>query len=325
MQVDLNNTFGAVMGWGAGIYWFFAGFKDLKARRIIENIPTSRIMTGAVGSDVEIQGRIICEKDKFVTAPISQAPCAFYSIEIQELRRRKNNTYWATIDQYFSDEGFYVDDDSGANALVLVEGARITRQGSDNQYRASSSQFSQLSGSLGDSLRTYASKLKKFRLDKTSWLFSREYRFLEWCFYAGETVYVLGFAESGIKQPPPRRKKLKAGDYNKVREAIRKDPKMITRFDLNKDGKLDFEELDRGTQIVAEKLLQKYSRKKLETLIPKTRMIFKNKPGHQFHISNMKETDLTKKIGQMSLLKIWGGPALTIACTLFLLFQFEIL
>lgn len=325
MQVDLNNTFGAVMGWGAGVYWFFTGFKDLKARRTIENIPTSRIMTGAVGSDVEIQGQIIVEEDRLVTAPISRASCAFYSIEIQELRRNKNSTYWATVDQYFSDEGFYVDDDSGANALVLVSGARITRQGSDNQYRASSNQFSALPGPLAESLRLNADKLRSFKPEKTSWLFSRDYRFLEWSFQPGENVYVLGFAESGIKGPPPKRKKLKASDYNKVREAVRNDPKMIARFDLDQDGKLDVDELDRGTRIVAEKLLQKYSRKKLETLIPKTRMIFKFQKGHQFHISNMKETDLTRKIGRMSMLKIWGGPALTIACTLFLLFQFEIL
>ncbi len=325
MQVDLNSTFGAAMGWGAGIYWFFQGFRDLKARRVMENIPTSKIMTGAVGSDVEIKGKVVCEPEKLVTAPISKSPCAFYSIEIQELRRRKNSTYWHTIDQYFSDDGFYVDDDSGATALVFVDKAKITRKGGNNSYRTKSNNFPQMPTTLSESLTLYKNQIRRFKLKETSWLFSKEYKFIEWCFFAGETVYVLGYAESGLKLPPKQKKKLSAKDYNKVTKAIQNDPKMTARFDTNKDGKLDFEELQQGAKIVAEKLLDKYSREKLEDLLPKTKMVFKHKTGHHFHISNMKEEDLTKKIARLSAFKIWGGPALTIACTLFLLFQWEIL
>lgn len=325
MQVDLDSTFGAVMGFGAGIFWFFQGFRDLKARRTIENIPTSKIMTGAVGSDVEIKGSIVCEADKLVTAPISQSPCAFYSIEIQELRRSKNNTYWHTIDQYFSDDGFYVDDGSGATALVFVDKARITRKGPGHSYRTKSNNFLEMPATLTDSITSHKTKIKSFKLKNSSWLFSKEYKFNEWSFLAGEMVYVLGYAESGLKLPPKKKKKLSAKDFGKVRQAIRDDPKLTARFDLNKDGKLDFEELQLGAKAIADKLLEKYSREKLEDLLPKTKMVFKHKKGHHFHISNMKETELTKKIGRKSVLKIWGGPALTIACTIFLLFQWDIL
>lgn len=70
---------------------------------------------------------------------------------------------------------------------------------------------------------------------------------------------------------------------------------MISRFDTNKDGKLDFEELQQGAKVVADKILEKYSRKKLEDLLPKTKMVLDTK-GHHFHISNMKEEDLTKRL-----------------------------
>ena len=36
------------------------------------------------------------------------------------------------------------------------------------------------------------------------------------------------------------------------------------------------------------------------------------------HISNMKEKDLVKNIGLRATAKIWGGPALTIGCVLYL-------
>jgi hypothetical protein len=52
------------------VAWFIKGFKELKIKRTIQNIPTSKINTGAVGTDVEIKGNIIVEKDKLVTAPI---------------------------------------------------------------------------------------------------------------------------------------------------------------------------------------------------------------------------------------------------------------
>ena len=318
-----NSTLGAAAGWGMGIYWFFTGFRDLKAKRTIENIPTSKIMTGAVGSDVEIKGRIVCEPGKLVTAPISRVPCALYNITIQELRRSKNSSYWATVDAYFSDEGVYLDDASGATALVLVDGARITRRGENNEYRTRSNQFDTLPAPLRESLEQHKKKLRRFKLKTTSWLFSKEYRFLEWCFFAGETLYVLGFAESGFKTRP--RPKMKLASFLKAKKMIRENPELQDKFDRNRDGFLDPDEFNRGARILAEKMQAKYSREKLEVLIPKTRMIFRKKKGHQFHISNLPERDLVQRMSGRALLKICGGPVLTIACTLYLLFQFEVL
>lgn len=128
MQIDAESVVYALIGIGTGIFFFFQGFRDLKIKRTIQNIPTSKISTGAVGSDVEIKGRVICEPDKLVTAPITQTLCALYSMEIQVLVKRKNSSHWKTIDRYYSNEGIYLDDDSGSTALVIVDGAVITRK-----------------------------------------------------------------------------------------------------------------------------------------------------------------------------------------------------
>ncbi len=299
-----------------GVVWFVRGFKELKIKRTIQNIPTSKINTGAVGTDVEIKGNIIVEKERMVTAPISGQPCAIYHIEIQVERRRKNSTYWVTIDQFFSHEGFYIDDQSGATALVLAEGARINRKGKTDNYYFSSSDLDEISDPLRKSLTTNQHQLKKFKFKKTSWLFSEKYRLLEWCFMPNEEVYVLGHAESGLRFEEIKKPKLKY--FLKAKKEIQEDKKLKARYDANRDGTLDHDELERGAQILAQRLSNKYSKEKLEELIPKTKLIFKKKKPHPFVISNRPEGDLVKHMGTWSVLKIWGGPILTIACIFYL-------
>lgn len=317
MQIGGEGTLWAAMAIGGGLYFFVQGFRDLKFKRIIQNIPTSKINTGAVGTNVEIKAHIISEKDKRVNSPISGVPCVFYSIEIQKLKRSKNSNYWKTIDKFYSHKGFYVDDNSGANALVLVNGAKITHKGQQKIFRMRSNNFDEMPPNLRAALTRNKDKLKRFRLKGTSWLFSSEYRFQEWYFREGEEVYILGFAESGIKAP--QRNKLKFKTFLKAKKMIQADAKLQKKFDTDQDGFLNPEELERGAKKIAEQLESKYSVKKVAELSLKTKMIFKKKKPYPFYITNMKEKELVKSIGWKSSLKIWGGPALTIAGSIYLI------
>jgi hypothetical protein len=320
MPTSSNNDgdliMGAAIGAVMGIVWFFKGFKELKIKRTIQNIPTSKIHTGAVGTDVEIKGNIIVEKERMATAPISGQQCAIYHLEIQVERRRKNSTYWKTIDQYFSHEGFYVEDQSGSTALVLAEGARINREGKTNNCYFSSSDLNEIPDLLRESLTTNQHKLKKFKFKETSWLFSEKYKILEWSFMPNEEVYILGHADSGLRFEKIKKPKLKY--FLKAKKAIQEDGKLRARYDTNRDGTLDHDELERGSQILAQRQSDKYSKEKLEELIPKTKLIFKKKKPHPFVISNRPEDELVKHMGKWSVLKIWGGPILTVACVWYL-------
>jgi hypothetical protein len=315
---DGNLIIGAAIGAVMGVVWFIKGFKELKVKRTIQNIPTSKIKTGAVGTDVEIKGNIVTEKERLVTAPISGKQCIIYHIEIQVERRRKNSTYWATIDQFYSHKGFFVDDQSGATALVLVEGARINRKGKTDNYYFNSSNLDEMPDTLRKSLTTNQYKLKKFKLKKSSWLLSSKYRLLEWCFMPNEEVYILGHAESGLRLEKIKKPKLKY--FLKAKKAIQENEKLKVRYDTNQDGRLDHDELERGAQILAQRLSDKYSKEKLEELIPKTKLIFKKKKPHPFVISNRPEHELVEHMGKLSVLKIWGGPILTVACVWYLYF-----
>ena len=312
---------GAAVGAVMGVIWVFRGFKELTIKRTIQNIPTSKINTGAVGTNVEIKGNIITEKERLVTAPVSGQPCAIYHIEIQVERRRKNSTYWLSIDRFYSHEGFYVDDQSGATALVLAEGARINREGKTDNYYFSSSDLDDIPDRLRKSLTANQHKLKKFKFKKTSWLFSEKYRLLEWCFMPNEEVYVLGHAESGLRLQKIKKPKLKY--FLKAKKAIQEDKKLKARYDANRDSTLDHGELERGAAILAQRLSDEYSKEKLEELIPVTKLIFKKKKLHPFVISNRSERELVEHLGTWSTMKIWGGPILTVACVFYLYIIFS--
>ena len=313
---DGNLIMGAAVGAVMGVVWFIKGFKELRIKRTIQNIPTSRINTGAVGTDVEIKGNVIAEKEKWVTAPVSGRSCAIYHIEIQIEQRRKNSTYWQTIDQLYSHDGFYVDDESGATALVLVEGARVNHKSKTNDYYFNSSEMGSMPEPLRQSLTLNQHKLKKFKFKKTSWLFSAKYRIREWSFIPGEEVYILGHAESGLRVDKIKKPKFKY--YLKAKKAIQKDKALAARYDTNRDGTLDHEELEHGAKVLAQRLSDKYSKEKPQELIPKTKLIFKKKKPHPFVISNRPEGELVTHMGTWSTLKIWGGPILTVACAWYL-------
>ena len=123
---DGDLIMGAAIGAVMGVVWFFKGFKELKIKRTVQNIPTSKINTGAVGTDVEIKGNIIAEKERLVTALISGQQCAIYHIEIQ------------------------------------VEGAKINRKGKTNNCYFSSSDLDEIPDSLRKSLKTNQHWQKQF-------------------------------------------------------------------------------------------------------------------------------------------------------------------
>ncbi len=103
-----------------GLYLFFVGFRDLRRLRLIENTPTARIRSMAMGL-VEVNGAI--ESRSNVFAPFSNRPCAYWQVEIAVRNGRRNS--WSTIHRNASGQPFYLRDDTGV-ALVYPHGAECS-------------------------------------------------------------------------------------------------------------------------------------------------------------------------------------------------------
>ncbi len=209
-----------------------------------------------------------------------------------------------------------MDDGSGALAQVFVRGAVIQRKGGNHTFRSRSSNFGTMPGSLRAALETNSGRLRSFRLNPTSWFFSSEYRFIEWCFEPGETVYVLGYADSGLK--PVKRIKLKFAHYLAGKKRVEAEAALQERFDINRDGVLDEREMERGAQVVGLKLQEAADSTAVEEAPASAKMVFRQRKPHPFFISNMKEEDLVKKLSWKAALKLWFGPAVAIGCAAYL-------
>ena len=70
----------------AGFSLFIWGFLSFRWKRLIENIPTSKIRSIAMGL-VEISGRVVKSKNNNLKSPFSQNDCVYYKCTIEEYRR----------------------------------------------------------------------------------------------------------------------------------------------------------------------------------------------------------------------------------------------
>jgi hypothetical protein len=101
---------------GAGSWFFWKGFRALRTVRLIENTPTARIRSMAMGL-VELHGR--ARERSSLIAPFSGNPCAYWEVDISV---RGRNRSWTIVHRNHSGQPFFLEDETGV-ALVYPEGA----------------------------------------------------------------------------------------------------------------------------------------------------------------------------------------------------------
>lgn len=103
----------------AGPWLFQRSFRDWRTRRLIQNTPTARIRSMAMGL-VEVSGVAVTRCD--LVAPFSGRPCAWWELDIATQGRKG---VWSVVHRNQSRHPFYVRDETGL-ALVDPAGARAT-------------------------------------------------------------------------------------------------------------------------------------------------------------------------------------------------------
>jgi hypothetical protein len=108
-----------------GLFVFAIGFRMLRAQRLLEDTPTSRLGSMAMGF-VEVQGSIAPRSR--VVAPFTGRPCAYWEIEIARMAedniKRTGQRSWERVHTERSGHPFFLQDDSGV-ALVYPQGADV--------------------------------------------------------------------------------------------------------------------------------------------------------------------------------------------------------
>lgn len=171
-----NDVFIGLAATITGPALMFGGFRALRLHRLIENTPTVKVRSMAMGL-VELKGRV--EARSSTTAPFSGKPCAYWEVDISSQGRR--NT-WTTVHRNRSGSPFYVSDETGL-ALVMPQGLDARLPATDSEVCSGLN----LPGVYADYLREHRTRLGPFA--RLSTLRFRERRVEE-----GAVVYLLGTA-----------------------------------------------------------------------------------------------------------------------------------
>ncbi len=109
------NLFGLLFA-GAGAVVFYFGFAQFKKVQFIENIPTSKVRSIAMGL-VELKGKAIKAAEE-LASPVSKTNCVYYEYKIEEWRKSGKSSEWRDIYRETKVVPFYLQDDTGK---VLVD------------------------------------------------------------------------------------------------------------------------------------------------------------------------------------------------------------
>jgi hypothetical protein len=110
-----------VIGFCAGIYLFFRGFRLLQRRRLILDTPFSKIRSASMGM-VEISGLAVGPYT--LLAPITARPCFYYRTLVWEWKQSGKSKQWVKVAGECVHVPFFLDDNSG-RVLVDPRGADL--------------------------------------------------------------------------------------------------------------------------------------------------------------------------------------------------------
>ena len=302
---------GAVMA-GFGAFSFFTGFTKLRKKRMIENIPTSKIRGMAMGT-VEIEAKIKPYK-KILISPLTQTPCVYYEYKIQEKRGSGKNSHWVTVSSGNSRSIPFIIDDQSGKVLVNPKKAEFHIPKDFNVMGIRN---------LGKKQEMIKEFMRKNGIHFESKIFGLSvygtYSFEESFITEDEDIYVIGYAGKNPKFDEEHKISL----YKRLGE-VKKDPEKMKAIDTDGDGKISMEEWDIAVKNVEKDLIEE----QLESSDSHEHsdiVISYNKNSDIFIISDHSQQTLLKKMFWGVILQIWGGAILAVLGVLVMVTTFKYL
>lgn len=288
-----------------GVWFFFKGFKRLRRKRLIENIPTSTIRGLALGM-VELIGK--AKRKNLLKSPLTGMDCVLYRYTVERYEQRGKSSRWVIVAEGNSFYcPFFVDDGTG-QILVFPQGAEFILP---TDYEFTSGWLSSIPQNLIEFMQNNGITYRGF-------LGNYQMRFKEWYVSEDDTVYVLGTANKANDFMDDHKLRL----LKRISE-LKKDPNFMKEADVNKDGNVSQEEWAVAVSKVEQEVLQKElennsSADVFDVIVSKT--------GNEktFIISDQSQKELTHKLGMQATMGIFGGGILALAMLWLLLISFGI-
>ncbi|MFA6092644.1 MAG: hypothetical protein WCU88_06700 [Elusimicrobiota bacterium] len=305
-----DPIFLAFAGLGAGPYFFWKGFRELRLKRIVEAISTSEIHSMAMGT-VELMGTASPVNPD--TDPIFGLPCTCYRIEVEEQRGSGKSRRWVQV--HLADTThlpFWISDGTG-RALVIPADADI-RYKTDLAY--TTGMFSQ-----NGPASAYIQKVA----GASSWTARRVKASIV---RPEDPFYVLGSA-CPPNAPPSLRERISRRVEARLPEALRKlkaDPARMKAADTTQDGQIDGFEWDRAVEKLKEDLARsaqsEFDSSPEQSCAPAPVIIKRGDDG-LLVLADQSEKALVSTLAWKSLAFVLLGPLATLASIAYLCSRFH--
>ena len=213
-----DQWFGGAIALLFAVLSLYLSVYHFRKARLIEDTPTALIRSAPQGY-VELFGTSRPDQKK-LKAPLTAQPCLWYDYKVEKLVRSGKSRSWKTIDSGSSDFSFYLDDETGV-AHVHPEGAYISPSTKQVWYGSSS-------------VPNTAPGIAK------SFFSFHRYRYTEARIHEGQPIFALGWYHT---QSAPSVHEQARDRTVELLSAWKLDqPRLLQRFDMNKDGTLDQDE-----------------------------------------------------------------------------------
>ncbi|MDD5131147.1 MAG: GIDE domain-containing protein [bacterium] len=283
---------------GAGIWLFFDGFRKWRRKRLIENIPTSKIRSMAMGL-VELQGKATPWLYT-LKGPISGRDCVFYKFLVERYERHGKNSSWVKVANGASNDNLFHLDDGTGKVLINPRRAEINLDQPD---------FSFESGLFGGDIPSnLVNFLEQNNIRYQTWFGKQRMRFREWNICPNDQVYVLGSVARNENFVSDFKIKLN----ERLRE-IKAKPEEMMKFDRDGDGTISVYEWEQAVAKIKEGMLEDQL-KQPEQAQETSFVIDKGQEETVFIISEKSEKELLEKLYWQSLLAIIVGALLASGC-----------
>ncbi len=316
-----------------GVYVFWDGFKQLKLRRKMGDIPTSQISSAAIGGFVEINGKVFCDEHDFIHAPISNKQGVCFVLKIEKLVSRGKRSSWEIMNIFYSSPFLYVTDSSEQLAAIDLGHCDFQQDIFDTSIKFSDRSFDLPAAAL-DLLQQYKIFDTK---KKVSFFACQSYRISEKVFKHHELLYILGSvivpplveittAANGANKFGARKTSDTQEGAQAIYEKARLDPHLKKKYDKDGNSKLDANELKQLQSDIQKKILSDYKISNLDSYLERCKLFFTMVEDHEklFSMKNVfvslePEQKLSKKLLRKALLGLIIGPILFVFGLLLLL------
>lgn len=196
-----------------------SGFHFIRLKRLLENTPTSRIRSLALGM-VEVHGR--ARRRYALVSPMTQSPCVYY--RLRKYRRDDRDRTWNLVSTQDSGYVPFLLDDGSGRVIVDPQGARVRPKSRQEGYP----------GQTGLLVRGN----------------DPDEKWVEELIHEGSPVYILGQAYQERSPATTLRERTR-----NILKGYKQDPAQRRRFDKNQDGHLSLDEWDEARQAAEEEAL----------------------------------------------------------------------